>query len=311
MILPCRLFAKSLGFFLGFTLLALYPMRGVAEWTEWLADIETAYIFQDNINQAMFNSATENEQLWNSTFTLGRVYQLNTSTRLLTDVTLNARIHQQFHQLNQLKTAANFAIQHKFGIGAYQPWIQGSVSTGYIFSKSIIREGQTVAAGIDIGKALHERFEAIINYRFDYRNSTHLSHINSTKLTLAKIEPDTSSRVFDMQEHSVGIQLNSLVTQQLLLALAYHFRTGDIVSSNSPGLVPQINTIVDAIAFDDALPGWAYRSNGETHRYSADLNYAFMKGHAAFNLGYEYSESHVSSFSYRNNLFRININYRF
>jgi hypothetical protein len=101
------------------------------------------------------------------------------------------------------------------------------------------------------------------------------------------------------------------VTQQWALIFAYNFRSGDSVSSNLAGLVPQINSIVDAIVIDDAFPGWAYRSNSKTHRYSVDANYAFLKGHAAFNIGYDFTESHSDSFTYKNNLFRVNINYSF
>lgn len=196
-------------------------------------------------------------------------------------------------------------------MGPYQPWIRGSVSTGYIFSRSKMREGYTTTAGFDMGKALHERVDMTLSYHFDYRNSDNSQNISANKLIAAAIEPGKPSNVFDLKGHSIGIQLNGLITQQWLLVLAYNFRVGDIVSSNSPTLVPRINSIVNAIAIEDALPGWAYRADGKTHRYSIDANYAFLKGHATFNLGYEFIESHANPFTYRNNVFRLNFNYSF
>lgn len=288
-----------------------FPSQVFAEWTEWFADVEASYTFHDNINHAMFDSAEESDQVLNTIASAGRAYQLADNTRLFTRIYVDGNVHKIFDRLEQLESGVSLALRHKFGLGAYQPWIRGSVSTGYIFSRSKIREGQTVIAGLDIGKALHERLDIMLSYRFDYRDSRNYKTVAANKLTAALIEPGKSNGVFDTKGHSVAIQFNALLTQHWLLMFGYQFRHGDVVSSNSPALVPQIHGIVDAIALDDALPGWSYRSEGKTHRYSIDANYAFMKGHAAFNVGYELIESHVKSFAYRNNLFRINLNYSF
>ena len=292
-------------------LLICFPDKARAEWTEWLADTELSYTYQDNINHSMFSAAEESDHTWKALISAGRVYQLGENTRFFASALVDGSVHHKFGKLNHLTPGVSLAAQHKFGIGPYQPWIRGSVTTSHIFSRSRIRKGQTVTAGLDVGKALHERLDIALSYRFDYRNSDNSQTIAANKLLAAGIDPGISSAVYDIKGHSIGIQFNALLTQQWLLLVAYNFRSGDIVSSNEPGLIPNINSIVDAIDFDDALPGWAYRSDGNTHRYSVDANYAFLKGHAAFNVGYEYIESHASQFTYRNNLLRVNFNYRF
>lgn len=288
-----------------------YSANALAEWTEWLAGSEVSYTFQDNINHAMFDSAEESDQGWNAILSVGRAYQLANNTRFFATAFIDTTVHHDFANLNQLNAGVSLAVRHKFGLGPYQPWIRAVVNSGYIFSRSRIREGYQAIAGIDVGKALHERFDVTLSYRYDYRNSKSARKVGANKLINASIKPGKSSDVFDIEGHSVGIQFNALVTQQWALLFAYNYRVGDVVSSNEPGLVPKINSIVDAIVTEDALPGWAYRADGETHRYSVDANYAFLKGHAAFNLGYEYIESYANSFAYKNNLFRVNINYRF
>lgn len=308
MALSFQLLKISSGIFSTLILLVCLPDKAHAEW--W-ADTELSYTFQDNINHAVFDSAEESDQVWNALISAGQAYQLSGNTRFFANVRFDGSVHHNFDKLNQLNTGVSLAARHKFGIGPYQPWIRGSVSTGYIFSRSRIREGQTATAGFELGKALHERLDLALSYRFDYRNSRNSRTIDANKLIAAEIEPGKSSAVYDIQGHSIGIKLNALLTQQWLLVLAYNFRDGDIVSSNSPALVPRINSIVDAITIDDALPGWAYRAESKTHRYSVDANYAFLKGHAAFNVGYEYIESHASPFTYRNNLLRVNFNYSF
>lgn len=292
-------------------LLGIWPDNIRAEWTEWLAGTEISYAFQDNINHAMIDSEDESDQLWSAIVSAGRAYQLGDNTRFFVNAQLGGRVHQDFEQLNQVDTRISLVARHKIGVGRYQPWIRGSVSTGYILSESQIREGQITTAGLDIGKALHERLDITLKYRFDYRNSRNTRKIDANKLIAAGIEPGKSSDVYDIKGHSAGIQLNTLLTQQWLLMLTYNFRAGDIVSSNSRQQVHRISNIVDAIVIDDALPGWAYRADGKTHRYGIDANYAFLKGHAAFSLGYEYVESQASPFVYRNNQWHMNFNYSF
>ena len=288
-----------------------YPKQVVAEWTEWLVDSELSYTFQDNINHSLFSSAEESDHVWNGQFSVGRANQVGNNTRIITNIFLKGAAHHKFEVLNQLNSGAGIAVHHKFGFGRFQPWVRGLVTTEYIFSKSKIREGYITTVGFDIGKAFNERFDIALSYRYDDRTSPHTKQVSTSKLIKADISPDKSSHVFDIQGHSVGLQLNTLVTQQWALAFAYNFRVGDSVSSNLPGLIPKINHIVDAIEIDDAFPGWAYRSNSNTHHYSVDANYVFLKGHASFNIGYDYIESHSDSLSYKNNLLHVNINYSF
>ena len=54
-----------------------WPVKASAEWTEWLADAEISYTFQDNINHAMFDSAEQSDQAWSTNLLLGRVYQMD------------------------------------------------------------------------------------------------------------------------------------------------------------------------------------------------------------------------------------------
>lgn len=292
-------------------LLCIWSGKALAEWTEWLADTEISYTFEDNINHAVFDAAEESDHVWNALVSAGRAYQLSDNTRFFVDARLDGSIHQDFDRLDQLNTGVSLSARHKFGLGLYQPWIRASASTSYIFSRSRIREGHKTTVGIDIGKRLHERLGLTLNYLFDFRNSEDSRRIDANKLIGVGINPGKSSSVYDIKGHSVGVQFDTLLTQQWLLVLAYNFRAGDIVSSNRPALIPRLNNIVEAIANDDAFPGWAYRADGKTHRYSVDANYAFLKGHASFNVGYEYVESDAGSFTYRNNLLRVNFNYSF
>lgn len=302
---------NTASYMVGLMFTLTWPAVTYAEWTEWLTDAEFAYQFQDNINRSFFRSGELAEHQWQAFLSTGRVYQLDTHTRLFADVRLDGTLHQNYDDLNQLSSGVSLAARHKFGVGPYQPWVSVSASSAYIFSRSRLREGYRVNAGVIWGKALHQRLDVRLSYDYDFRDSRNPTAVSNKRLNSASLETNTSNKVFDTQGHSFGIRLQGLLTTQWMLILGYQFRTGDIVSINDPGLLPGISRIVDAVAVDDALPGWAYRVDGETHRYSADVNYAFMQGHAAFNIGYEFIDSHADDFRYRNNLLRVNLTYSF
>ena len=284
-----------------------------AEWDEWLADTEISFLAEDNINHAINDALTESEQSWTGLASVGRFYHFSGFTRLHISAQLEGKIHHNFSELNQINSGLKLAIRHKFGLGQFQPWIKSSLSSAYIFSRSKIREGYLTHAGIELGKPLHERFDVVFSYRFDNRNSRNGNVLGTQKLKAAGFgfgQPQSSS-VFDITGHTIGLQINAAVTEQLFLTLGYNYRDGDIVSTSNRTNASVYEEVIEAIVNDDAIPGWAYRADGITHSYSADASYAFLKGDASINLGYQHTEAHADSFTYRNNLLRINFIYFF
>jgi hypothetical protein len=284
-----------------------------AEWDEWLADAEISFSAEDNINHAINDALSESDLLWNGFASVGRFYHFSGFTRLNISAYVEGKVHHKFSKLNQINSGLKLAIRHKFGLGLYQPWIKVSVSSDYIFSKSTIREGYQTHAGIELGKLLHERIDMVFSYSFDYRNSRNSNAISTQKLNVAGFDftQQQSTSVYDISGHSIGLQINGAITEQILLTLGYSYRDGDIVSTSIPANSSVYQSVIDAIVNDDALPGWAYRADGITHSYSADASYAFLKGDASINFGYQHTEANADSFTYRNNLFRINFVYFF
>lgn len=284
-----------------------------AEWGEWLVDAEISFSTEDNINRAINDALTESDQVWNGFSSVGRDYHFSGYTRLNISAQFQGSIHHEFSRLNYVNSGIRIVVRHKFGLGSYQPWIKGYVSSAYNFSDSRIRKGVLTHAGIEFGKPLHDRIDMQISYRFDRRDSQDSHSITSQKLNAAgfsldKVKP---SSVYDTEGHTIALKFNALLTQQLILTLGYAYRDGDIVSTSIPTNAAVYEKIIDAIVNDDALPGWAYRVNGRTHTYAVDVNYAFMQRDASVNLGYQHSEGHADEFTYRTNLLRINFIYHF
>jgi len=282
-----------------------------AEWDEWFADTEISFSTQDNINHAIDDTEAKSDQTWGAFTSVGRTYHFSGFTRMDISAQLDGRVYHQFSGLNQINSGLKVGVRHKFGLGPYQPWIKGYVASGYIFSRSKLREGYQTYAGIDLGKPLHDRIDMVLSYRFDHRDSSNPQTITTRKLKARGFYPSVSSSVYDIEGHTVELQFNALLTQDLFLTAGYAFRDGDIVSTTKPSLASRHRQVVDAVVNDDAIPGWAYRADGITHTYSIDASYALMKGDASINLGYQHTEGHADPFTYRNNLFRMNFMYNF
>lgn len=285
------------------------PVR--AEWDEWLADADISFSAEDNINRAIFAQEERSDQYWNGSVSLGRFYHFSGFTRMDISAQFDGRIHHKYSRLNQATPGLRLGIRHKLGLGPYQPWIKGFVSSGHIFSRSKIRQGFLTHAGISLGKRLNERVDFELSYGFDYRESRDKNTIPRQRLLEAGLDPELSSSVYDLTGHSAGLQFNIAITEQLLMNLGYTFRRGDIVSTNSSSFAPRLERVADAIANDDAFPGWAYRADGISNTYSVNASYALMQGQALINLNYQHIAAHAKSFTYRNNVFRINFIYYF
>ncbi len=282
-----------------------------AEWDEWLIDTEIGLTASDNINHGNFDAESLSDQVWNGFASVGRFYYFSDTTRLDVGARIEGRIHHQYSRLNQISPGLKLGIRHKFGLGSDKPWIRGFASSGYIFSRSNIREGYQTQAGLTLGKPFFDRFDILLSYRFDHRESEDNNALPAQRLSEVGLDPAIANSVYDIQGHSVGLQLNTLLTEQWLLNVGYTFRYGDIVASVRPVWINGHQETVDSITNDDALPGWAYRANGITHTYSVDASYAFNQGHASINLGYQHTHAKADTFIYRTNLLRLNVIYNF
>lgn len=295
----------------GMVVTMLMPFYVHAEWDEWVADAELSFTSDDNINRGLFGKEELSDQYWSGFASLGRLYHLSGFTRFDLSTRVNGRVHHEFSRLNQVNTGIQLGVRHKFGLGPAQPWVRAYVDSGYIFSRSEIRNGFLTNAGIRIGQPINHRISVEIGYEFDYRESDDGKSIPDVRLVQTGLTPNLSNSVFDLIGHSAKAQLKLALTEHILVNFGYTFRAGDIVSVNTNSQAAEIQSIVDAVVNDDAFPGWAYRADGLTNVYSATASYALLEGQALINLQYRHIASHARSWSYRNNVFQVAFNYRF
>jgi hypothetical protein len=280
-----------------------------AAWVEWIADAEIDYSFHDNINNSVFDSAKEDEHIFTPYFSLGRIYQLTNFTRLFATVDVAGQIHLDFSRLNNISAGPAVAIRHKLGLGPFVPWVRAEATAALIESRSELRDGQIYTLGVQIGKRFHERVDAMIGYIYDHRDvsdSYEHTHMMET------IRDD----VYKLRGHKGLTNVNLLVAENLLLTLGYSLRDGDVAATVDSSLISMMEAkaiwmLTDAHAIDDAIPGSAYRVKATTHTFLAGLSYAFLKGHASANIGYQYYNGEASDLTYKNNVFLTSLNYSY
>lgn len=282
-----------------------------AAWVEWIADAEIGYTFNDNINNSVFDSAKEDEHVFTPSLSLGRIYQLTNFTRLSATVDVAGQFHADFSRLNNISAGPAVAIRHKFGIGSFVPWVRAEATAALIESRSELRDGQIYTLGVQAGKRLHERVDVLIGYMYDHRN------VSSESSEHVHMNDIISDDVYKLRGHKGFTNFNLLVAENLLLTLGYSLRDGDVaatVDSSRISMMEAMNIwgITEAHVFDDdAISGSAYRVKATTHNFLAGLSYAFMKGHASANIGYQYYNGEASELTYVNNVFLASLNYSY
>jgi len=281
---------------------ALHAPAGRAEWVEWLADAAVVGEFDSNINQSFFTASQLDDFIGKSLLSGGRAYQLDNYSRLYTTLEWNGETHENFQKLNQYNVGGKGVLTHKFGLGQQAPMLRLDVADGEIFSDSQLRSGNQLTAGLRLSFWHGEFQQLYMGYRFDDRNAARANIRRK----------DYPHSVFDIKGHTVELGSNIAVNGRMQLNLGYNHRWGDIVSNNSessfsPAVLEQVRSIGD----DDALPGWIYRTYGNTDTYNVGLSYALLGGHAATALNYSYIETQALGASYANHKVQFSIHYSY
>jgi len=274
------------------------------EWAEWIADAEIESSTDDNINHGVFASEKRSDTSYTPKLTAGRILQLADYSRLSLTGRYTAELHNNIRQLSSHNFGGTLAIQHKFGLGPFVPWLRANASAMRINSRSNIRDGQSYIFGLQAGKRLNDRLSLRLAYSHDIRKGPASSPVSG-------ITPNPGGRVFDMQGNSASLGLDALLTERTLLRVGYTFRRGDIVATRAWNPATASSPYVLAVTTDDAIPGTAYRLNAQVHTYRADISHSFLGGHASADIGYERRSSKTGLFTYTNNIFRANVIYSY
>jgi opacity protein-like surface antigen len=268
------------------SLLAVSVSRAEAE---WLADVEGGAVYEDNLSRAARASDRESDVALVASLAIGHYFQLTDATSLAVTADLGGGIYSEFDQLNNAVAGLRARLRHKFGLGAYAPWVRLVGFGGVQDYRDDVRDAALVVVEVQAGKRLHERVDVQIGYAFDASNA--------------------EGPVFDLEGSTVSAKAWVAITPDLELTLGYAARWGGVVVHRTPVPgAPIAGTARVVETFD--RPTVATRIDATTHRASVGLSYA-VTPHVAANLGYEYQMSVGPRLTYPNNVLRASIGYRY
>jgi len=290
----------------GYTLFLLYSHSASAEWVEWIADSQFDYTYNDNINQSAFTADELDDHVFDLSFTGGRYFQINRDnadyTRLRLAVDVNLRAHDQFDDLDHIKTGGSIALLHKFGLG--RDAIRASLYSGahYQWASLSERNLATYEFGISVTKNVTERLNLVLDFGYKIDDGSNA----------VRAEPDIASDVYDAERFVVTLGSSFLVTNDFQATLSYNYLNGDLLGNCTGDNVGEVFSRVNvkAHADDRVFGGCQYRFDGDAHTVTLGGNYA-INNHAFVHLGSSYSRGGENNLIYDTIQVNANISYEF
>ena len=270
-------------------LFPLVLLHAVVAEAEWIIDAEGGLVYEDNLNRATRQADRKSDIALVPAGSIGYYFQLTDATSLLASADFKGSVYPHYDRLSNLAATVTLGVRHKFGLGAFAPWVRVFATGGALDYGDDVRDSAVVDFGFQVGKRLWDRFELQGGYVYE--------------------SLDAGNGVFDGESHTVSLKGNIGLTDAIQLILGYAVRWGDLVvhRAATPGAaLPPHSRIVDT--FD--TPMLALRIDATTHLFSAAASYAFTP-HAALTLGYQYQHSIGPVFEYPNNVVRLSFGYSF
>ena len=256
---------------------------------DWIADLDGAIVYEDNLSRATRPADRKDGIALVSTLSVGRHFQLTDATSLVATADFKGSFYPEIDRLSNLASTVTLGVRHKLGLGRFAPWVRVFATGGVLDYGDNVRDGAVVGAGLQVGKRLTERIDVEGGYSHE--------------------SVDAGNLVFNADSHTFSLRSGVALTGALQLTLGYAARLGDLVihRSPAPGAAPTAHARL-VRTFDTPLV--AARITATTHLFSAALGYA-LTPHAALTAGYEYQISFGPIFSYPNHLARASFAYSF
>lgn len=284
------------------TAIALHCPAGHAEWVEWLADASVGGQFDSNVNHALTGRLQGLDYIGKLFLSAGRAYQLGDYSRAYLTAEWNGESHEHYSGLNQFSSGGKAVLTHKFGLGQQAPLLRLELADAEIFSASHLRSGNQLLAGLSVSSWCNDYLYSSVAYRFDLRRESSTGQPTELK----------PNNVFNMQGHTVEVGSSLVIFEHMQLTTGYSHRFGDVSSNNSPySLSARSLSGVAAIAWDDAFPGWTYRSYGNTNVYNLGVSYGLLGGHAATALNYSYTDTDTVGLNYTSHQIQFSLHYSY
>jgi hypothetical protein len=202
--------------------------------------------------------------------------------------------------LDAVGADATISLRHKYGLGAYAPWLRGSLSIGRNAVNDAYRNTTRYHAALTAGKRLSARTNLWGEYSFERRDAK--PHGEQYGL---------SNDAFTVGGHSLALNLEFNFTDRLSFGAGLVARHGDVVATTRPGY--GIYAPSRAVAADEAFGPdfYAYRLVGTTYGARVGVHYA-LGDHNLIGVTFAHYDTRADGGNnYRNSIPEIAWEYRF
>ncbi len=258
-----------------FILLSLPVQANNSQWVEWIAAAQVSVTNIDNLNLSAFNNDKVADNRLAISTSLGRFYQINSTSRFHLALDLSTEKHRDTELLDETAYGINMGFRHKFGVGFKVPYMQIGVNSIWHDVKADTWSRNISNASIELGQHFSDRLFLATELNFSFSNGS----------TGPIIIEDISGNPFDQDHWQATVYVDYIIEQNWLLTLNLGYRDGDILSACNTSNVDIVweKETINAITKDDIFGGCVYSLKASAVTYGANISYA-LSNHAALDL---------------------------
>ena len=258
------------------------------------AEIELRH--DDNLTKAKMTRDVKDDMAVAATASSSKAYQLSEHGRLNWTAKLAGTAYRRYQGLDNLDAGLDLTYRYKWGLGATVPELHASASATRLEYHDSARTGWLYAAEVGFAQRLTARAGVQITYQIEQRHSDNSG---------TRVRPTIPANVFDLNSHTAMLGGDYALTPEYVLAAAYGYRSGDIVSTTLRNL--PIFRVSSAIAADPVFgPGQvAYTLKALTQSVNVGLS-RVLNDQASVTLGYAHIYSRAAGgIDYGSNLIQL------
>lgn len=268
---------------------------------ETFFDVAAGVRRDDNLGNGNLSPYIFSDTIFTTAVTAGHTLLLNDMDDFLTmKFQFQNESFYRFDGMSNYSAGGSLAYRHKFGLGAFAPWISPVLSFDRLNYVNSVRDGWLQQAGIKGGKRISERLDFWGTFTFDNRLSDHT----------ASVVTGVSGAVFEQKNENLSLNMEYTYTDSMFFTLGYGLRAGDVVVTS---LDRRIFNISKAIRPDTAIGSnlFAYRLYGITNIFNPGLGLA-INPHCLLSISYQREMTRADGGNnYNKNLFSITGSYNF
>lgn len=220
--------------------------------------------YDDNVSNWLANRAKRESGLVNAAVQVGNALALSRNTILQLRGSLRVEAVTDYEALNYAKLIGSVRLVHRPEGGFYAPTMALTASAAQWEFNSSIRDSSEYQVGLLLMQPI--------------------STLISGRLSIAGTQRESASRVFDLANRAVSLDLDWRATARLAVYCGYQYRRGDIVSTaamvGNSGPNYSVADVAEVIELDDAYGGFAagvlaYRLEADTQIATLGVNRSF------------------------------------